>query len=277
MNNWWKKYPPYEGGEPYLYFAFAEADAGKVWEVMRLLLERGCRVWYCLGPASSPDEVLRRQNRYKGAALTLVYLSDASCKDPNTKSNVLVNQSTDSPILCLDPDGKDRRLAMGLAETVPHIPLYKLRSSEELEEALLHAEGFSQDLLGEPVKIANEGTIYRKLTAVFSALAIILLIFLLLGIRKAGSAQTQIEQMDEVKFSDPVIMTAVREAAGGGALTEESISGITSISLTEMPGSWDDLSLLPALTEIRLPQESLLGDDPLPEGDYTIRLQGGGS
>ena len=89
---------------------------------------------------------------------------------------------------------------MGLAETVPHIPLYKLRSSEELEEALLHAEGFSQDLLGEPVKIANEGTIYRKLTAVFSALAIILLIFLLLGIRKAGSAQTQIEQMDEVKL-----------------------------------------------------------------------------
>ena len=80
-----------------------------------------------------------------------------------------------------------------------------------------------------------------------------------------------------MKFSDPVIMTAVREAAGGGALTEESISGITSISLTEMPGSWDDLSLLPALVEIRLPQESLLGDDPLPEGDYTIRLQGGGS
>ena len=74
MNNWWKKYPPYEGGEPYLYLAFSEADAGKVWEVMRLLLERGCRVWYCMGPASSPDEVLRRQNRYKGAALTLVIL-----------------------------------------------------------------------------------------------------------------------------------------------------------------------------------------------------------
>ena len=275
MNNWWMKYPPYEGGEPYLYFAFSEADAGKAWEIMRLLLERGCRVWYCLGPANSPDEVLRRQNRYKGAALTLVYLSDGSCKDPNTKSNVLVNQSTGSTILCLDPDGKDRRLAMGLEETVPHIPLYKLRSDEEREEAILHAEGFSQDLLGEPVKIVNEGGIYRKLTAVFSALAIILIIFLILGIRNAGSAR--IEQKDEVTFSDPVIMTAVREAAGGGALTEESISGITSISLPEMPGSWEDLSLLPALQEIRLPQESLLGDDPLPEGDYTIRLQGGGS
>ena len=93
MNNRYKKYPPYEGGEPYLYFAFAEADAGKAWEIMRLLLERGCRVWYCMGPASSPDEVLRRQIRYKGAALTLVYLSDGSCKDPNTKSNVLAQAS----------------------------------------------------------------------------------------------------------------------------------------------------------------------------------------
>ena len=55
MKNWQKQYPPYEGGEGYLYFAFADGDAGKVWPVMRTLLQRGVRVWYCGGPAGSAE------------------------------------------------------------------------------------------------------------------------------------------------------------------------------------------------------------------------------
>ena len=37
MKNWWKRFPPYEGEEPYLYFAFADADARRVWPVLRAL------------------------------------------------------------------------------------------------------------------------------------------------------------------------------------------------------------------------------------------------
>ena len=128
MRDSFRDFPPYEGDGPYLYFAFAEADSKKVREYMRLLYERGCRVWYSRGKADGPEEVLRRQARYRGAALTMVYLSDEACKDQNTKSSVLVNQKFDSPIVCLDPDGKDRLLAMGLRESVPRIPLYRLRS-----------------------------------------------------------------------------------------------------------------------------------------------------
>lgn len=273
MKDWHKKYPPYEGKEPYLYLAFSDADRGKVWEILRLLLERGCRVWYPWGPANSPEEVLRRQKRYQGAALTLVYLSDEACKDPNTKSNVLVNQNEGSPILCLDPDGKDRRLAMGLKETVPHIPLYKLKSVEEREEAILHAEGFSQELLGEPIQVKEGSSGLQKLSLVITALAVIMVVFLFLGIKEAASSQTAVQ--DQVTISDPVIESAVREAAGGGALTEEAVNAITVISLEGMPESWEDLNVLPALEEIRIPQESLLGEEPLPEGDYTIRLLGG--
>ena len=29
MKSWQKRYPPYEGAEPYLYFAFADADAAR--------------------------------------------------------------------------------------------------------------------------------------------------------------------------------------------------------------------------------------------------------
>ena len=125
-----KQIQPYEGDQPYLYFAFAEEDCGRVRKLLRPLLARGCRVWFCVGAAGSAEELLHRQERYERAALTLVYLTDALCADRDSKSAVLVNQKFNRPIVCLDPDEKDRRLAMNLRETIPHIPLYKLSEDE---------------------------------------------------------------------------------------------------------------------------------------------------
>ena len=274
MRDSFRDFPPYEGDGPYLYFAFAEADSKKVREYMRLLYERGCRVWYSCGKADGPEEVLRRQERYRGSALTMVYLSDEACRDQNTKSSVLVNQKFDSPIVCLDPDGKDRLLAMGLRESVPRIPLYRLRSGEALEDAIFHAEGFSQELLGEPVKIRKD-SILPKLSLIFCALAVVLSVLFFTGVKESVTEVIQIT--DEVELSDPVLLSAVRKAAGGGAITQELVENLKSVDLSGMPESWDDLTLLPALEEIRIPQEALLGGAPLPEGEYTIILTGGGS
>ena len=274
MRDSFRDFPPYEGDGPYLYFAFAEADSKKVREYMRLLYERGCRVWHSRGKADGPEEVLRRQARYRGAALTMVYLSDEACKDQNTKSSVLVNQKFDSPIVCLDPDGKDRLLAMGLRESVPRIPLYRLRSGEALEEAIFHAEGFSQELLGEPVMIRRD-SILPKLSLVLCALAVVLSVLFFTGVRE--SVTEVIQLTDEVELRDPVLLSAVRKAAGGGAITQELMENLKSVDLSGMPESWDDLTLLPALEEIRIPQEALLGGAPLPEGEYTIILTGGGA
>ena len=91
MKNELKGFPVYEGNEPYLYFAFAEADIPKARRILRILLERGCRVWYCCGAAGSAEELLRRQDRSAGAALTALYLTDAVCADKDTKRFVLVN------------------------------------------------------------------------------------------------------------------------------------------------------------------------------------------
>lgn len=273
MRDWCKEYPPYKGEEPYLYLAFAEADKGKVWEFLRLLLARGCRVWYVRGRAGSPEELLRRQSRYKGAALTLLYLTDHACADPDTKSAILVNQKAGRPILCIDPDGRDRRLAMGLREEAPHISVRGRADSAQLEDALLHAEGFSQDLIGDPVQIRDRG-VFDRLAVLFGILAALLLFFIVSAVRQD---RTFARQQDEVEFADPVILNAVRKSAGRGPLTGESVSEITSITLENMPQSWEDLALLPSLLEIRIPQEALLGDEPLPEGDYVIILAGGGS
>ena len=274
MKNWQKRYLPYEGGEPYLYFAFAEADSAKAWRIMRILLERGCRVWYGCGPSGSAEELLRRQTRARDAALTLLYLTDAACADKDTKSNILVNQKNGKPILCLDPDGTDRRLSMGLYETAPHIPLYKLSGTEEIEDALIRSEGFSQEILGEPVKTDGGGAL-GKLTALFCVLAALLAVISFIGFRYLHWFQPAVQ--DKVHFSDPVLLAAVRDAAQGGSITEELTSELSVLSLSGMPDSWDELEKLPALETIVLPQQALLDAGALPDGAYTVVLTGGGA
>lgn len=274
MKNWQKRYPPYEGSEPYLYFAFAEADSAKAWQIMRILLERGCRVWYGSGPSGNADELLRRQERAEDANLTLLYLTDAACADKDTKSNILVNQKNGKHILCLDPDGADRRLSMGLYETVPHLPLYRLKSRKEIENAVIRAEGFSQEILGEPVRVEGSGSL-GKLTALFCVLAVLLALASFIGGRYLRWFQPEVP--DEVPFTDPVILSAVRNAARGGAITEELVSEITVLRLSGMPESWEELEKLHALTTVTLPQQALLEEGTLPDGDITVELTGGGA
>ena len=272
MKKWQKDHPPYEGDRPYLYLAFAEADSRKVWPVAAMLLARGCRIWYCCGPAGSADEVRCRQSRAAGADLTAVYLSDAACADTHTKSNILVNQQLAHPIICLDPDGADRRLTMGLREDVPHIPLYEQKDSAGLENAIIHAEGFSQEMIGEPVKVRRKSTLGRISTALLIA-SLLITAVTFAGARFLRTDEPEIK--DEVVFSDEAIRSAVHEAAGG-VITEERLSEITSIKMDSMPADWDELTLLPALEEIVISQDALLSGGELPEG-YTIILQGGAS
>ena len=241
---------------------------------MRILLERGCRVWYGSGPSGNADELLRRQKRAEDANLTLLYLTDAACADKDTKSNVLVNQKNGKHILCLDPDGADRRLSMGLYETVPHLPLYRLKSRKEIENAVIRAEGFSQEILGEPVRVEGSGSL-GKLTALFCVLAVLLALASFIGGRYLRWFQPEVP--DEVPFTDPVILSAVRNAARGGAITEDLVSEITVLRLSGMPESWEELEKLPALTTVTLPQQALLEEGTLPDGDITVELTGGGA
>lgn len=269
---WMKQIPPYEGDQPYLYLAFAEVDGGRVWKLLRPLLARGCRVWYCVGPAGSAEELLYRQERCEKAGLTVVYLTDALCADRDSKSAVLVNQKYNRPILCLDPDEKDRRLDMNLRETVPHVSLYQL-SSEEWEGAVLHAEGFSQDMLGEPFRIGDDSKTIKKLTLTFCALALLLAVVSFAGFRVFGWFSPAAR--DEVDIRDPAIRFAVRQAVGGGAITEERANEVSFLRFRELPESWEELELLPHLQRIELPQLSLLDGVELPEGDWVIELSGG--
>ena len=266
-----KTYPSYEGTEPYIYFAFAEADSRKAEKILRILLQRGCRVWYCTGPSGSSDELLRRQEHASKADLTMLYLSAAACADSDIKNSVLVNQSAGRNILCLDTDGEDRRLMMGLYENVPNIPLYEMRSSDDIESAIIHAEGFSQKMIGEPVSIS--GSVVGKLSLLLCILAVILAAVCFAGYRYFVKYSADIP--DEVEIADQAILSALKESVNGGAVTENLLSQITYLKLEELPENWDDLVHMPSLERISIPQQSLLGDGSLPDGNYTIELRGG--
>ena len=271
MKNWQSKVPPYMGDEPYLYFAFAEADSAKVWNILYPLISRGCRVWYMCGNAGSAEEMLARQERAEGAALTLLYLTDAVGGDLDTKSFVLVNQKFGRHIIALDPDGIDRRLKMGLRENTIHIPLYKYKSSEEKESAIIRAEGFSQDIIGPPITV-SKGSVISNLTKAFCLVAALLVIISVAGSKFFRKPQPEVT--DDVTFTDPVILEAVREAAGGGVITEDLVSDITVLHLSDAPESWDELSEFPSLEMIELPQEVVMRSEDLPDG-YTIALSRG--
>ena len=263
-----KTLPSYEGKEPYIYFAFAGGDEKKAVKILRILLNRGCRVWFCTGPSGNSDVMLRRQMRAGQAALTLVYLSDAACLDSDLKNNILVNQSSGKNLLCLDPDTEDRRLKMGLYENVPHIPLYSLRGKDEIESAIVHSDGFSQAMIGEPVK--QTGNIIGKLSLLFCGLALILAtIFFTIYFTMS---KTGPNLRDEVEIQDPVLLSALRAAAGNGTVTDALLNQITFLKLDDMPENWDELSLMPSLERISIPQQALLEGGPLPEGNYTIEL-----
>ena len=267
MKGWQKNYAPYEGNEPYLYLAFAQTDAQKVWPVMQVLLKRGCRVWYCTGPAGNSQELLRRQERAKGAAWTLLYLSDALAADQESKSRIMVNQMDRKVITCLNTDETNRYLAMDIRESTPGIPLHRCRKETELEDALIQAEGYTQDILGKPVQIKNPWI--GKLTGIFALLTVVLVGCCVFFLNREPAYQ------DTVAFSDPVIREAVRNAAGGGALDAESLPSVERIFFVALPESWEDLSLLPNLKEIKVSQEAAAQTDQLPVDAYRIVLDGG--
>ena len=267
MKNWHKNYPPYEGTEPYIYLAFADADVRKVWPVVRVLLQRGCRVWYCTGPAGSSQELIRRQNRASGAVWTLLYLTDALVADKESKSRFMVNQKEHKAITCLNTDSVHRYLAMDIRESTPSIALQQCRTDEELEQELIRAEGYTQAFVGKPVKLKNSWM--GKLTATFFLLTVLLIGCAVFYARKEPVYE------DTVTFSDSGIREAARAAAGGGALNEDSVLAVQTIRLKELPESWDDLQLLPELRQIEIPQSAAMQSEDLPVDAYRIVLYGG--
>lgn len=269
-------FPPYDGNEPYLYLCFSDASGKKAKAFLRRLYRRGVRVWY--GAEASADRAAREamNARMLGAALTVVYLDDAFRGDPATKSRLLVCQRSGQRIVCLNTDGGDSGLSIGLHADAEEIRLGRNDGAEDMEQALLHAKGFSQALIGEPVHGKNSPV--KRIAILLIAAALLLaasgaLIWLL-----RREKPTPPETSDTVVFSDAVVREAVRSALGGGVITEERLSAVTYVMLPgeTLPDTLSDLLLLPALETVALSQTAAKDAPDRPElAGFTIELYGG--
>lgn len=271
-------YPPYDGTEPYLHLCFAEASGKKVRALLRRLSARGVRVWYASGAAADRGELERRERRMLSADLTVVYLDEAFRGDASAKSRLLACQRTGQPVVCLNTDGGDSGLSIGLHATAAEIKLNPIDSVKDTERALLHAEGFSQALIGEPVKRKRSGL--KIFTRVLIAAAVLLvaagaLWFFLLRPERQDEI---LSQSDTVTFADKTVRETVRRTLGGGILTEERLSEITVLHFGgALPEDLSDLSMLPALETVEITQSAAKDAYSLhPElSAYTVVLIGG--
>lgn len=249
-----KTYPPYTGNKPYLYFCFSNEDQNRVRPLLDRLFRRGVRIWYETGDAGNAEKQRSDGERMHGASLVLLYLSDAFRSDVDIKSRAMACRLHEQPLLCLNTDSGDSGLSIGLPSDLPTLS-FKKATPEEMENAILRADGFSRDLLGPP---QNPGSNRIRTLAVTVAVAAALLLcgallYAFLHPRDDSAPQPE----DTVFFSDPLLTAAVRHAVDG-PITEESLNGVTALSFDALPEDLAGLSSLPNLSRIELPQNVVI-------------------
>ena len=270
-----KQYPPYTGSEPYLHLCFSEADGSRVRPLLKKLYSRGVRVWYDCIESADREARDTRTSRMCKAALTVVYLTDSFRRDRRAKSDLLICQRANQPLFCLNTDGKDSGLSIGLHPNTPEYICPRGSRAEEQESAILRADGFSQALIGHPQKVPADGL--RIASWAMGGLALLLLIGICLWFTVPRTYIPPVEE-DSVTFQNKTLREAVRASLGGGALSEERLEAITTLTL---PGDvlladFEDLKLLPALKRIELTQSAASGLPSHPElYSYTLVLIGG--
>lgn len=220
--------------------------------------------------------------RMLGASLTVVYLDEAFRSDPAAKGRMLACQRSAQTIVCMNTDGGDSGLSIGLHADAEEIRLGRNDGAEDAEQALLHAEGFSQALIGEPIR--DKRSPVKRLAAALIAAAVLLsacgILFRLLRKEKPAPPEETETETDAVAFSDETVREAVRTALGGGVLTEERMNAVTVLRFDggTLPDDLSDLAFLPSLETVELTQDAAAGVSRHPElFTYTLVLIGGAS
>ena len=274
-----KYYPPYPGQEPYIHLCFSDRDERKVRPLLRRLLLRGCRVWYGMGQARDRSALTERNRRMLAAGLTVLYLTEAARRDTELKNKLLVCQRRGQPILVLNTDAGDSGLSLGLTGEASAAVLGG--NAADACDAILHGRGFSQVFMGDPLPVYDRRGL-RRLTG------LLLLLSLLLGVGYGAyiylhppvmdpPEEAIVLPTDTVILKDQALREAVRETIGGGAITEEAVRGLKTLSLSRLPDGLEDLVLLPDLSTLILSEAAAQGAPQLPElyDKYTLIVAGG--
>ncbi|MBQ6235358.1 MAG: hypothetical protein IJK54_05530 [Clostridia bacterium] len=251
-----KTFPPYMGEKPYLYLCFADADEKRVRPLLKRLWLRGVRVWYAAKEGTTAEALRTNEDRMRGAALVVLYLDEAFRADLIAKGRAIGCGQRGQAILCLNTDGGDSALSIGLPSGTPTL-LLEGAAPDGIVAAILRSKGFTQDLIGQPQTEPSHWV--RKLAVTVATVAVLLLAGALLYSRLFPPDAGEPQKEDTILFSDPALTAAVRGAVGG-PITEESLSGVTTLRFTALPENLSGLALLANLERIELTQDAVVSD-----------------
>ena len=271
-----KIFPPYEGREPYIHLCFSDRDERKVQPLLKKLLIRGCRVWYCVGETPDRNALTLRNQRMLGAGLTVLYLTEAVRQDTELKNRLLVCQKAQQPILVLNTDGGDSGLSLGFTGEASAAVMGG--NAADALDAILHGRGFSQAFLGDPQTIRDKRWLRR-----LSVLLLVLSLLLGAGMGVYKYLHPPVVPPEEalpedaVVIEDEALRAAARTAIGGGPLTEEALAEIQELRLDALPENEADLALFPNLATLILSEEAAKDAPQMPDlyESYTLIVTGG--
>ena len=284
--------PSYEGSEPYLYLCFAEKDREAVFPLLDYLYLRGCRIWYSPGATADLEELKKQQERMNDASLLVIYLTENARNDERVKNSLLYYQNG-KPVIGIDTDDGDNELAFGLTAAAKHIDGRKGRTAADLEADLIRTDGFTQELIGDPKKRMNKVLKALLVFVVIAALAGMVTATVMIGKQRCGwfptpppptptptatptpsptptptptptpkpspsptptPTPTPSPIPDTVFFGEQWLTDLLRDKVEGVLLTEESLAGITELTLERLPADFTELDKLPNLQTVRMPQ-----------------------
>lgn len=231
---------PYEGNEPYLYYAFCQSDAAKAVPVLEGLYRRGCRVWYDSGSSRT-----QRLERTCHASLAVIFMSANAMADRDeVKSTTLYCQSKGVPVVVIDAV-ENNDLSTGFTGKVFHVDFSGHQN--QLERDLLQTGAITQEMFGE-IPLRKKQPIWKLVLTFVLAAAVAVL----------GSAYAFgfFAPKDEISFCDAVIEEAVRQCAGS-PITREGASAVVRLRLNAVPETLEDLDKLERLERIEIPAEAV--------------------
>lgn len=237
---------PYEGNEPYLYFAFCRTDESKIIALLEQLNRRGCRVWYGTG-----NNRAHRLERTSHASLVIVFMSAGAMSDQDEiKSTALYCQSKGIPVLVIDAV-ENNDLSTGFSGGTVHTA-YRTDPCR-LENEILRTGCITQEMIGDlPTQAKTSG--WKLGLAILLATAVVIL--------SGALALGFLKPKDEIVFQDAIIQEAVRRSAGSPIRLEE-LESITTLHLSGVPESLTELEKLPKIERIEIPAEAVSVFAPL--------------
>nr|MCR4607920.1 toll/interleukin-1 receptor domain-containing protein [Oscillospiraceae bacterium] len=92
-------FKPYEGKRPYIFISYAHLQSETVVDTIRILYEKGYRLWYDEGIPAGSDWPANIAQHMQGCERVIFFLSERAMESPNCYSEMRTACRLGKPVL----------------------------------------------------------------------------------------------------------------------------------------------------------------------------------